>query len=133
MYKSIEFPSKTTTNEGIALGYNSCFEELRGLLDESNSSGTRQKLCSFSANVCSLAWEMTLQNPPMWWDIKGLGDPADESTQIILPSRDMDFTQLERMTVRYYLEPTLMQNDQVLQKGRVVLWRGENKQQETDC
>ena len=129
----MEFPSETTNSEGIIQAYDPCFKALSKLLDKKYStSAQKRKLFKFAGYVCSLAWEMTLQNPPMWWDIKGLGDPADESTQIILPSRDMDFTQLERMTVRYYLEPTLMQNDQVLQKGRVVLWCCENQSEDID-
>ena len=57
----------------------------------------------------------------MWFDTSAVGSPPDEKYNKLLPSPDTD---CDNLVVSYYLEPTLMQGEQVFETGRV---RGEKK------
>ena len=102
------------TAEGKDSENKSHFKKLTVLLNDKD-----EKLHSFCKSVCSIAWQMTLQQPPMKWDVRGIGEKPKESHQTILPYKDMDFKRTNRMVVSRYLEPTLTHGDTVLVKGRV--------------
>ena len=70
----------------------------------------------FVADVCHLAWNMVLQSPVMWFDTSAVGSPPDGKYNQLSPSADTD---CDNLVVSYYLEPTLMQGEQVFETGRV--------------
>ena len=84
----------------------------------------REEIDTFLNETCTLAWAMAVQQPPLKLEISGIGKTCDENIQRILPLRHLDYS--KRMTVEYYLEPTLMQGDIVLEPGRVVALNSEN-------
>ena len=90
------------------------FKKIATLLNKKD-----KHLHSFGKSVCNIAWQMILQQPPMRWDIRGIGEKISESRQTILPYKDMDVNRTHRMLVIRYLEPTLIHGDTVLVKGRV--------------
>ena len=87
---------------------------------ESDPIGSNQ-LWSFIESVCHLAWQMSIQQPPMVFRSSGIGEEANETWQRVLPSRDMDTSQQTHLIVDYYLEPALIHGETVIEKGRVML------------
>ena len=64
---------------------------------------------------------MTLQEPPMTFETAGIGKKTDEDRQKVLPSRNIDYDRMDEMVVDFYLEPTVLQGDRIMQTGRVKL------------
>ena len=95
-------------------------DRIHALLTDKNVPW-RNKLDEFISDTCKLAWAMTIQQPPMTFETNGIECASNDNTQEVIPSRNIDFSRLDEMVVHYYLEPTLMQGDKPLTKGRVVL------------
>ena len=71
---------------------------------------------SYVADVHILAGYMAIQRPPMTFTTPGVGSAPDENMCRMLPSQGGDSDDL---IVSYYLEPTLMHGENVMEKGRV--------------
>ena len=78
---------------------------------------------NFVESVCKLSWQMLCQQPPMTFTTVGVGQPADEDVQDIIPTRDLDFSQMDRLVVERYMEPTLQHGIHIMEKGRVLMCR----------
>ena len=96
-------------------------EELDKILKKSKKDTKNKLLFDFVNSTCSLAWQMTLQQPPMLWETNGVDAKTDENIQEIVPVRDMDIKKMEHGKVKYYLEPALVQGDNIFVKGRVLI------------
>ena len=61
------------------------------------------------------------QQPPMTFTTEGLGQPADEDIQKVIPGRDLDVSRMNvgQLVVERYLEPTLKYGRDVMERGRV--------------
>ena len=71
---------------------------------------------SYVRDVHILAGYMAIQRPPMIFTTPGVGSLPDENMCRMLPSQGGDSDDL---IVSYYLEPTLMHGENVMEKGRV--------------
>ena len=80
-----------------------------------------ENLNDFIDATCILTWAMTLQEPPMTFETAGIGKQTDEDRQKVLPSRNIDYDRMDEMVVDFYLEPTVLQGDKIMQTGRVKL------------
>ena len=76
---------------------------------------------NFVESVCKLSWQMVCQQPPMTFTTEGIGQPADEDTQKVIPGRDLDFSRMDRLVVERYIEPTLQHGIHIMEKGRVIM------------
>ena len=75
----------------------------------------------FINDVCSLAWGMLLQKPPMTFRTEGLGQKPHPAEHKPLPAKGVPVTDMDEMVVHYFLEPTLTHGDLILETGRVQL------------
>ena len=75
----------------------------------------------FVEAVCKLSWQMVWQQPPMTFTTEGVGQPANEDLQKVLPGRDTVWPFMGRQVVERYLEPTLKQGEDILEKGTVII------------
>ena len=90
------------------------------LSDQSHpKEGWCHDLTEWIRSLCSLAWQMTLQNPPMTLETPRIGEKVDMYNDKIIPQRNMDFSRMYEYVIDYYLEPHLMHGTQILEAGRV--------------
>ena len=91
-------------------------QDVAQTLEETMKSTESRYWKSYVDDVFQLTWYMAIQRPPMTFITPGIGLPADDHVCKELPTAGMV---LEDPVVSYYLEPTLMHGDNVLEKGRV--------------
>ena len=75
----------------------------------------------FVESVCKLCWQMVCQQPPMTFTTEGVGQPANEDIQKVIPGRNIDFSQMDLLVVKRYIEPTLQHGKHIMEKGRVIM------------
>ena len=76
-------------------------------------------LTKWVLSLCKLVWQMTLQHPPMTFEIPRIGGKVDMENDKIIPQRKMDFSRMQDYVIDYYLEPHLMHGASILELGRV--------------
>ena len=76
-------------------------------------------LTEWIRSLCNLAWQMTLQNPPLTMETPRIGERIDLNNDKIIPPKNMDFDRSDEYVIDYYLEPHLMHGKELLEAGRV--------------
>ena len=87
------------------------------------SSRTRWcvNLIDWIRSLCNLAWQMSLQNPPMTMETPRIGKRVHLENDKIIPPKNMDFKRGHEYVIDYYLEPHLMHGEDILEAGRVKI------------
>ena len=120
---SFQITEDCLRSRGFITDENALAAVTRGIIEKALSENPLEEwshyLTEWIYSLCTLAWQMVLQHPPMTLEIPRIGEKVDMDNDKIIPQRNMDFSRMNEYVIDHYLEPHLMHGAQILEAGRV--------------